>query len=396
MDIEVKRIKKFTEFLNTTTKRINILYGSAGSGKSHRMAQHFIEKLYREENKRFLVLRKTLPALRITAYKLILELLKEYNLPHKLNKSEMLVTYKDNEMLFKSLDDPEKIKSYEGNYLWIEEATELSHDDFLQLNLRLRRKNDKKNQMFLTLNPISALHWIKTRLVDVDRDDVALMHSTYKDNKFLSPEYVAELENLQEQDENYYKIYALGEWGILKDIIYTNWQPIPLKDYPKDDDVDEIIYGLDFGYNNPSALLEIKIKDNVYYERELLYETGLTNSDLIAKANDLIPDKNRPLYADSAESDRIEEFRRDGFNVYGADKGKGSVKDGIDFVKRQDIRITNDSVNLIKEKQSYKYREDKDGNVIDEPVKFADHLMDAERYAIKTHANAVTPQIVIL
>jgi len=396
MNIEVKRIKKFTDFLNTTTKRINILYGSAGSGKSHRMAQHFIERLYREDNKRFLVLRKTLPALRITAYKLILELLKEYNLPYKLNKSEMLVTYRDNEMLFKSLDDPEKIKSYEGNYLWIEEATELSHDDFLQLNLRLRRKNDKQNQMFLTLNPISALHWIKTKLIDTDRNDIALMHSTYLDNKFLSAEYISELESLKEQDENYYKIYALGEWGILKNIIYTNWKPVDPKEYPDDDDADEIIYGLDFGYNNPSALIEIKLKDNVYYERELLYETNLTNSDLIARANDLITDKNRPLYADSAESDRIEEFKRANFNVYGADKGKGSVKDGIDFVKRQDIRITNDSVNLIKEKQSYKYREDKDGNVMDEPVKFADHLMDAERYAIKTHSNAVTPQIVIL
>jgi phage terminase large subunit len=396
MDLEIKRIKKFTTFLNNTNKRINILYGSAGSGKSYRMAQYFIERFYREKNKQFLVLRKTLPALRITAYKLILELIKEYQLPYKLNKTEMVISHADNEMLFKSLDDPEKIKSYEGNYLWIEEATELNHDDFLQLNLRLRRKNENINKMYLTLNPISSLHWIKIKLIDSERDDVALMHSTYKDNKFLSPEYVNELENLQHQDENYYKIYALGQWGILKNIIYSNWQVIDPKEYPTDDACDEIIYGLDFGYNNPSALLEIRIKDAIYYERELLYETRLTNSDLIAEAEKLIPDKSRSLYADSAESDRIEEFKRAGFNVYGADKGKGSVKDGIDFVKRQDIRITSDSVNLIKEKQSYKYREDKDGNVMDEPVKFADHLMDAERYAIKTHDNAVTPQIWIL
>jgi len=242
-----KLIGKFYRFLENSKKRINLLYGSAGSGKSYSVAQFFIRRFYRERDKRFLVLRKTLPSLRITAYKLILDLLKEYGLPYHLNKSEMTISVNDNEMLFKSLDDPEKIKSYEGNYLWIEEATEISYEDFLQLNLRLRRRTDSVNQMYLTFNPISKLHWIYQELIEKPREDVATLHSTYKDNPFLPEDYIRELEDLKNQDETYYQIYALGEWGVLKNIIYSNYELIDewLEEF------DEIIYGLDFGYKTP-------------------------------------------------------------------------------------------------------------------------------------------------
>ncbi len=384
-----KLIGKFYRFLENSKKRINLLYGSAGSGKSYSVAQFFIRRFYRERDKRFLVLRKTLPSLRITAYKLILDLLKEYELPYHLNKSEMTISVNDNEMLFKSLDDPEKIKSYEGNYLWIEEATEISYEDFLQLNLRLRRRTDSVNQMYLTFNPISKLHWIYQELIEKPREDVVTLHSTYKDNPFLPEDYIRELEDLKNQDETYYQIYALGEWGVLKNIIYSNYELIDewLEEF------DEIIYGLDFGYNNPSALLEVGIKDWEIYLRELLYQTHLTNEDLIEKLKELIPDKNRYIYADSAEPARIEEIARAGFNIHPADK---SVKDGIDFVKRQKLHILKSSVNLIKEIGGYKYKEDKDGNVLEEPVKFRDHLMDAMRMAIYTHLKGEAPNIWII
>lgn len=388
IELRVKQIGKIYQFLKNSKKRINLLYGSAGSGKSYTMAQFFIKKFYKEKNKRFLVLRKTLPSLRITAYKLILDLLKEYSLPYHLNKSEMLITYGTNEMLFKSLDDREKIKSYEGNYVWVEEATEISYEDFLQLNLRLRRKTDSINQMYLTFNPISKLHWIYRELFEKQRDDVAMLHSTYKDNPFLSDDYIRELEGLKEQDETYYQIYALGEWGILKNIIYTNYDLIDT--WP--DNFDEIIYGLDFGFNNPSALLEVGIKDMELYLRELLYETHLTNEDLIEKLKKLIPDRARCIYADSAEPARIEEIQRAGFNIYPAEK---SVKDGIDFVKRQKLHILKESANLIKEIGGYKYKEDKNGNVLEEPLKFRDHLMDALRYAVYTHLKKESPHVYV-
>ena len=365
--------------ISQSDKRINLLVGGAGSSKSYSVAQWIIQKAYSEPNMRILVTRKTLPSLRITAYRLILDLLNQYNLPFRLNKSELVVTTPDNtEILFKSLDEPEKIKSAEFNYIWVEEATEITIDDYRQLNLRLRRPNDTVNQMYLSFNPISRLNWIYLELVDKPNPDIIVFKSTYRDNPFLSEEYIQQLLDLINQDENYYKIYTLGEWGILKDVIYSNYNIIDqLPGNP-----DEIIYGVDFGYNNPSTIVEIYIKDNEYYLRERLYMSKLTNNQLIEYMEKLILDKGNLIYADTAEPARIDEICKQGFICYPSDK---EVKDGIDFVKRHRLHITGDSVNLIKEIGGYKYKENKDGMVLDEPVKFNDHLMDAMRYALYTH-----------
>ena len=393
MNIDAKVNKKIFLFLENTKKRINAIFGGAGSGKSYTIAQFLLlRKLYKEKDKRILVVRKTLPALRITAYQLVLDLLAEYQLPHQLNKTEMTISVGNSKMLFKSLDDPEKIKSYEGNYVWIEEATEVSHKDFMQLNLRLRRRTEGLNQMFLSFNPIDQFHWLNENLLGKERSDLADNWTTYKDNPFLDPTYIDELEHLKDEDENYYRIYTLGKWGVLRNIIYSNYEIIDK--WP--DSLDETIYGLDFGFNNPTVLLEIGIKDQKYYERELLYESGLTGKDLLEKLDDLIADRTTELYADSEAADRIVEIAREGYNIHKSRKGKGSVKDGIDFVKRHRTYILRDSTNLINEKRNYKYKEDKDGHVLEEPVKFRDHAVDAERYAIYTHGRVTKASIFII
>jgi phage terminase large subunit len=383
--IRPKRLSRFRKFLyDDRTKRINVIYGGAGSGKSYSVAQLFIRRLYEENDIRMLVLRKTLPALRITAYQLIRDVLREYNLPFALNKSEMLIRNDTNEILFKSLDDPEKIKSYEGNYLWIEEATEITYTDFTQLNLRLRRKNSEHiNQMYLTFNPISRFHWLNTQLIENSREDIAIHHSTYKDNPFLSKEYIAELEGLT--DENFYKIYTLGEFGELKNIIFSNYV---VEDF-NTTEFKEKMYGIDFGYNNENAIIEVGIKDNEYYLSERLYETHMTNQDLIEKLKEIIKPRNSTIIADSAEPARIDEIKRAGFDIHPADK---SVKDGIDFIKSQKLHVNKDSINLINELRGYKYKEDKDGNVLEDPVKFRDHLMDAMRYCMYLHGR-IKPSI---
>ena len=375
--IRVKRLPTFRAFLEQRDRRINLLYGGAGSGKSYSIAQLFIRRLYEESDIKMLVLRKTLPALRITAYRLVQDILEEYELPYELNKSEMTIKVGANEILFKSLDDSEKIKSYEGNYLWIEEATEISYEDFIQLNLRLRRKNKNAlNQMFLTFNPISRFHWLNTQLIEGDRKDIGVHHSTYKDNPFLTAEYIAELEGLT--DENFYKIYTQGEFGELRNVIYSDYI---IEDISKIE-LEEAIYGLDYGYNNPNALLKVGIKDNEYYLTELLYQTHMTNQDLIEQLKELIKPSGA-IYADSAEPARTEEIARAGYDIHAANK---NVLDGIDHLKSHKLHIDKNSVNLINEIRAYKYKEDRNGNVKEEPVKFRDHLLDAARYSIYTHS----------
>lgn len=379
MNIQVNR--KTFEFLMQLKKRKLFLVGGAGSGKSYAIAQHLIlNKLVKEKNIRILVTRKTLPSLRASAYLLFMDLIKKYKIPHVLNKSELTLKVSSSTVMFKGLDDPEKIKSADFNYIWGEEATDFNHADYMQLNLRLRRKNDNaENQCYFSFNPVDELSFLK-KTVEMPSDEMAVNYTTYKDNAFLGKEYIKEIENLKNQDETYYKIYALGQWATPKNIVYTNWDIIEeLPEAP-----DETIYGLDFGYNNPTALVRILAKDQEYYEEECLYDSELTNEDLIQLLRDIIPNKNDCIYADCAEPNRIEEIKRAGYNIHPSDK---SVKDGIDFVKRAKIHIHKNSANLIKEKRSYKWKEDKDGNVLDEPLKYADHIMDAERYALYTHFN---------
>lgn len=379
----VERLATFHEFFQSNqNKRLLAVYGGAGSGKSVATAQHIVYLLLTHPNARILVIRKTLPALRITAYRLILDILSQMGVPFYLNKSELVIRFNNSEILFKGLDDPEKIKSYEANYVWCEEATEITREDFLQLNLRMRRANSLTNQIFLTFNPIDQYHWLITDIVQGNRDDVAIHHSTYKDNiRFLSPEYISELENLINQDQNYYRIYALGEPGVLENVIYRNYEIVD--DYPAAGDQ---YFGLDFGFNNPTALVEVVEHDSLIYIRELIYRAGMTNADVIQALNESIQKKTLPIYADAAEPARIQEIRNAGYNIHPADK---SVLDGIDAVKRQKLHIHRESQNLIAEIRGYSYRTDKDGRVLEDPVKFRDHCMDALRYAIHSHMKSL-------
>jgi phage terminase large subunit len=381
---DVKFIEKHYNFLKykSAAFRKTLMYGGAGSGKSWSIAQYLLfEKFYKEHDIGILVVRFTLPSLRTSALQLILDQLHRYNLPHKYNKADMRITHGSNFMIFRSLDDVEKIKSIEGiNYIWIEEATEIKFFDFMQLDLRMRAPNINPgaiNRMLLSFNPVDVRSFLKPLTENPD-EDMCVQHSTYRDNPFLSAHYVKQLERLIKQDITYHKIYNKGEWASPGNIIYTNWKITQF--WPRQPD--RVGYGLDFGFNNPTALIEIAHRDTIVYERELIYETGMTNSQLINKLKVAIPEqfRKRVIKADCAAPDRIEEIFHEGFNIHPCKKGKDSVKIGIDRVKRENIRIFHTSVNLIEEKESYKWKVDKYGNILDEPVQWKDHLMDGERY----------------
>lgn len=326
-----------------------------------------------------------MPALRLTAYRVICDLLKEYGLYDKVshNKTANTIEYGTNLMVFLSVDNSEKLKSTEWNYIWMEETNEFTWEDFLILKERLsaKTKKDQPNQLFVSFNPSNEYCFINQKIImnSAFSGLCQTIHSTYKDNPFLDKEYVNDLENLKEIDPDHWRIYGLGKWGVIRNVIY---QPFLMDGWR--DNFHDTYYGLDFGYNNPSALIEINEYDNEPWIKEKLYQRYLTNSDLIERLKQLIPEDRRyfPIYADSAEPARIEEIRAAGFNIKPAEK---SVKDGIDYVRRLKIHSCPENVNLHKERASYKYREDKNGHTLDEPVKFNDHLMDAMRYAIYTH-----------
>lgn len=248
------------------------------------------------------------------------------------------------------------------------------------MNLKLRLSSpvyqDFRNKIILSFNPIDEFSFIKTKILDNKSEDVTEIVSTYKLNPFLSAEYVKTIEALAFQDENFYRVYALGAWGHISNIIFKNWEVVPVLP------VGEEIFGLDFGYNNPTSLVRLSV-DGLEAGVECVFsQSGLTNSDLIAKMERLFTPEQKtscPIYADSAEPARIQEFKDAGFWIFPADK---SVSDGIDFVKRHHLKIKDDSDELIKEIRSYSYRSDKNGRVLEEPIKFSDHCMDAMRYGL--------------
>ncbi|MCR5504700.1 MAG: PBSX family phage terminase large subunit [Elusimicrobiaceae bacterium] len=384
--IKVSKVFQKTFKANTTTV-INV--GGARSGKSYAMAQLLIYKAVNEICQ-IAITRKTMPALKMTAMRLIINLLKEYNLfaPACFNKTENIYKMGRSSFQFFSLDDPEKIKSSEFNYIWMEEATEFNYQDYSVLLTRLSAPiiNGKQNQIFLTLNPTDINSWIYKKLFT--QKDITVIKSTYKDNNFLQESYIKTLLSLKNYDKNAYQVFTLGEWGKSEKIIYKNWALID--EIPTNST--EIFYGLDFGFNNPTALVQITVYDGKFYVNEILYQSGLTNSALIEKLKILLKDfESKIIYADAAEPNRIAEIELAGFNIKAAQK---NVLNGIMSVKSDSFFVTKSSVNLIKELQSYSWKSDANGNILEEPIKFNDHLVDAMRYAIYTYRNELNQSTV--
>ena len=203
--------------------------------------------------------------------------------------------------------------------------------------------------------------------------DVVVIHSTYLDNVFLSSDYIKMLENSINEDENFYRVYVLGEWGKLENLIYRNYKIRP--ELPELDGA-KWCYGLDFGLVNPSAIIKVYLYEDRFYLEERLYKTGLTNSDIIEFFSH--EDKG-DIYADPSAKQMIEEIFRAGYDCYEAHK---DVKSGIDLCQRQTLTIPESSDNLVREIRGYQWKKDREGNILPEPVKLRDHLMDATRYAV--------------
>lgn len=276
---------------------------------------------------------------------------------------------------FFGAEDSLKVRGPGRDILYINEANLLSKDTALQLFLRTREV------IFIDFNPADEYSWVYEV---ADKAGNKLIISTYQNNRAnISKEQIAEIEALKDADENLWKVFGLGQRGTSSETIYTHWKycdELPMRG--------EVIYGQDFGYNVASALLRIEFFEGALYWDELLYEQKLTTGDLIERYRSIGMSKTGNIYCDAAEPKTIEELCRAGYNALSADK---DVTEGIRKVKSMPLYITKRSANLLKEIKSYKWKTDRDGKVLDEPVKFNDHALDAGRYGTFTHLTA--PQL---
>lgn len=375
--------------------RYLVLCGGRGSGKSEFAARKIFYRCLNEGNHRFIILRKVRKTCGVSVIKVFQVLLRANSIAFEYNKSDHVIRFnapngRPNELLFDGLDEPEKIKSIKGiTSMWIEEATEFSEKEFVEVDLCLREPGPAYKQIILSFNPDEALGpWLKKRFFDSIDPDACVHVSTIEDNPIavMREEYRKQLSLLT--DETMRKIYLFGIWAALKGSVY-DWDVVSGPGVTSSGarvGIDDTFYGGDFGYSvNPAAVVKVHRKADEFWLEEILYETGLTNQDLGTKlkvAEGFEP--KRPTYWDNEEKS-IEELYRFGINAYPAEKGPGSVKIQIDYLKSKKIHVVAGSMNIIREAGRYQWRLDKNGDPLPEPVKFDDHALDAIRYAIYTH-----------
>ena len=377
----------FLPRLRDYNTRVNVEYGGAGSGKSHFVVQKMILKALQSQ-RRILVVRKVAATIRESIFALFLSLLSNVQpVVRTVNKTDMTITLiNGSQLIFKGLDDREKIKSITGiDDIVIEEATELTEEDFTQLSLRLR-SSKPQNQIHLMFNPVSKANWVYSYFFLQKQPGTVVTQSTYRDNRHLPESYVKTLEHLQHTNPAYYRIYVLGEFATLDKLVF----PIIHKRIISADETRGLPFwcGLDFGYvNDPSALTWGRYDEpngRIYTTGEY-HKKEMTNSAIIKTVIDLGLSKEI-IIADSAEPKSIDELRRAGLRVRPAKKGPDSVISGIDFILQHELILDERCINTIEEYENYTWVKDKKTDeYINRPVDVYNHHIDGTRYGLEEY-----------
>lgn len=387
-----------------------IFFGGSSSGKSYFLAQRCVIDVLKGRN--YLVLRKTGSSITGSVFnevtKKINDFFPNFNIRKQIwdiNKSTWTITCKLNkaQIVFKGLDDPEKVKSVTPirgviTDIWVEEATETTYSDWKQLDKRLRgelkgfQKKFKKRLIF-SFNPILKSHWLYKEFFQgkwqedqnyyeqVDADsDFMILKTTYRDNSFLMPDDVKRL--TKEKDPYYRSVYLDGNWGVLEDVIYTNWR---ISEFDRES-FGSYRFGIDWGFaDDPFAFIRLAVdlkKMQIWICNEV-YQQGLLNDKTIPIVRGI--SNGAIVWCDSAEPKSIHEYVVNGVNARGVKKGQGSVAEGINFIKKFEIIIHPSCQNFINEIEQYHYKKDaKTGETLPDVVEKKDHLMDAMRYSLES------------
>jgi phage terminase large subunit len=357
------------EHLQESKQRVVQCIGGTRSGKSYGIAQWLIVQGI-ESKRNISIVRKTIPSLKRTNIKDFKDILIELGIwkEDDWNSTERVYAMENGSTFtFVNTDDPDKLRGFKSDILWLDEASEMDEESYFQLSIRTSGK------IILSYNPtVSPYHWLRT-MVECDR-----YVTTYSDNPFLPKEMVDSIEALQHKNPKLWSIYGKGEFTANDKAIY---QFRIIEDWDENE-TQFVGFGLDWGYSqDPTAVVAV-YKDgneNLYVE-EVLYERGLVMKDIADRLNRFGIDKSYEIWCDSSEPRSVEELYRMGFNTKAVKKGPDSIKFGISVLQNWKINILRSSQNLINEMYGYQYSTDKHGYTTDVPEEGLDHLMDALRY----------------
>lgn len=395
MKIRIRRTifnDTFFPLLEDNEHDVILLVGGGASGKSYFSFQRAVIRAIQDRRK-YLVVRKSATDLRRSCWVDLQNTIKQFKITGlcKINMTNMTIELPNgSSFLCMGIDDFEKVKSIPDiTDCIIEEASEITFDDFSQLKMRLRGKGNLRNQIVLMTNPISKVNWIYKHFFEngCKEPNCLINRSTYKDNKFVNETTVRALESYKTTNPMFYRVYCLGEFGSISKQVFTNYHSEEL-------DIDALrkqglqhLVGLDFGFvNDPTAIIDCLLDEphkRIYVLREF-YKTGLLNSD-IANQLQLMGLSKSLIIADSAEQKSIEEIKRAGISrIKPSIKGKGSVLQGIQKLQQYELVVDSSCFNLLEELENYSWKKDKaSGEYINEPIDEYNHAIDALRYSLQ-------------
>lgn len=365
-EVTIQTTVSFENLLDSK-HRVSHHLGGTRSGKTWAILQYLITRGI-ETPQDITIVRKTIPSLKKTVMKDFKDIMVSINLwdEDSLNIADRVYRlYNGTIFQFINTDDEQKLRGLKSSILYIDEANEVTEDQYFQLSIRT------EGQIILSYNPtISPFHWLR-QMGDCDR-----FVTTYKDNPFLPKDMVKAIEDLEHKNPKYWKIYGLGEYAANDKAIFNFSISEEMRG-------DFIGFGLDWGYaGDELALVAVSREGENLYIEELIYEKGLVMNDIIAKLKALDISKSEEIWCDSSEPRSVEELYRSGFNAKAVKKGPDSIRFGIGVMQNYKIHLIRSSQNLINEFYGYQWATDKYGYVTDKPESGMDHLIDAARYVI--------------
>jgi len=325
------------------------------------------------------IIKETYNSFKTTLYDDFNKRLIAFNLPSPFAKSKEVVTFNllGNKVNFIGADKESKFLGASCDFMWLNEMLDIENSIFDQSEMRCRRF------WWGDYNPKVTDHWVYNKVIP--RDDVKWLHSTFKDNPFVSDMERKKILSYEPTPENYrqgtvdeykWKVYGLGIRAAMEGLVFKN--VIWINEFPDDCEIET--WGLDFGYTNaPSALVRIGWKPGKLYLKKYIYEPTEKPSDLAELLLAVLPE-GAHVWADSADPSMILKLSEYGIPIYAAYKPKGSVIFGINLINNAAIHIVRDN-DFRTEQENYKYKEI-NGIKLNEPIDDYNHLWDATRYGV--------------
>lgn len=400
MNISITANPCFREAAQSKCRYV-LLCGSAGSGKSYETAQHYILRLMQDKGRNLVAMRKSDVTNRDSTFAALTGAIgrifgSDAERYWRVTTAPLSLTFmgNGNRIIFRGMNDErqrERLRSitFERGKLtdvWLEEATEFEEADLEIIDDRLRGELPEGQfyQIRFTFNPVNAGHWIKRRFFDI-RDESAYVHrSTYLDNRYADEAFRARMERRRLYDPEGYRVFGLGEWGELGGMILDNFAVAEVSGSAGD--YDDVAVGQDFGFNHANAILVLGYKDGNVTVIDELCESGRTTAELIARVRAKGIPSSVPMWCDSAEPDRIKEWRQAGYRARGVNKGgkRGSVRAQIEWLRGRRITIAPHCACTLREIGQWRWRKDpRTGEYTDEPEMSQDDAMAALRYGVE-------------